>query len=83
MTLSDKQIAQSLMTFAMAQGPGIDFSPADVARGLSEDWRPLVPRICEISKSLPLRITRKHRLLSLLSDQIHLSLLPQTSDQSP
>ncbi|MEL7026561.1 MAG: DUF3253 domain-containing protein [Pseudomonadota bacterium] len=59
MTVSDDEIAQALMDLAYRRGQKKTFCPSEVARGLSEDWRPLMDEVRRVAASLPLQATQK------------------------
>ncbi|MEM9844318.1 MAG: DUF3253 domain-containing protein [Pseudomonadota bacterium] len=58
-TPSDDDIAQALMTLAEARVADKSFCPSEVARHLSEDWRPLMGRVRKVALDLPLMATQK------------------------
>ena len=55
---SDAQIADALMDLAHRRSGGKTFCPSEVARLLTDDWRPLMPRIRALTATLPLRATQ-------------------------
>jgi len=55
---SDATIAAALMELALQRGPGKTFCPSEVARGLSDDWRPLMPEVRRVAATLPLKATQ-------------------------
>ncbi|MFW2588009.1 DUF3253 domain-containing protein [Sagittula sp. SSi028] len=57
---SDTEITAALMRLAGARAPKT-FCPSEVARALSDDWRPLMPRVRVLSTSLSLVATQKGR----------------------
>jgi len=57
----DDEIAAALMALAHARGTDKTFCPSEVARRLSDDWRPLMPRVRAVAAGLPLRATQKGR----------------------
>lgn len=59
MTPSDKAIADVLLDLAHQRGVGKTFCPSEAARHLSDDWRPLMPKIRYVAASLPLMATQK------------------------
>ena len=59
MSVSDTEIAATLMALAKARGPSRSFCPSEAARALCDDWRPLMPRIRAVAATLPLRATQK------------------------
>ena len=60
-TPSDDVIGAALMAMAQARGTGKSFCPSEVARALSDDWRPLMPRIRQVAATLPLMATQRGR----------------------
>lgn len=56
---TDDDIAVALLNLAALRGPDTTFCPSEVARGLAEDWRPLMPRVREIAAGLPLVATQR------------------------
>ena len=58
---SDDQIASALMELARARGPKNSLCPSEVARALSEDWRPLMPEGRRVAAGLPLVATQGGR----------------------
>ncbi len=59
MDTRDQDIAAVLMALAEQRGPDKSFCPSEAARRLSDDWRPLMPRIRDIAARLPLLATQK------------------------
>lgn len=48
----DKEIRHALLELAAARGDGATFCPSEVARKLSDDWRPLMPKVREVAAEL-------------------------------
>lgn len=46
------RIREVLMQIARARGDGCTFCPSEVARRLSDDWRPLMPCVREVAAEL-------------------------------
>ena len=63
----DARIAETLMRLAEARGPDRTFCPSEVARALSDDWRPLMPDIRRVAASLPLLATQNGKPVDLLA----------------
>jgi hypothetical protein len=61
MSATDHDIADTLMVLAQARGPDKSFCPSEVARRLSDDWRPLMPRVRRVAAGLPLLATQGGR----------------------
>lgn len=61
MTPTDDDIAACLMAMARARGAEKSLCPSEVARCLSSDWRPLMPRVRAVAATLPLLATQKGR----------------------
>ncbi len=63
---SDKTIAQAICDLAHRRGVGKTFCPSEVARGMAEDWRPLMPRVRRVAGELAAKgliaITQKGRV---------------------
>ncbi|MEY8841383.1 DUF3253 domain-containing protein [Cribrihabitans sp. XS_ASV171] len=51
-TPSDKAIAQAICDLAHRRGVGKTFCPSEVARSLSEEWRPLMSRVRMVAAAL-------------------------------
>lgn len=51
---SDADIAQAILTLAQQRGHEASFCPSEVARRMTQDWRPLMPRIRAIAATLPI-----------------------------
>lgn len=51
-TPSDNTIRAALLALAQARGAGKSFCPSEVARTLSDDWRPLMPAIRAVASVL-------------------------------
>ena len=49
---SDAEIAEAVLAMARARAPS-SLCPSEVARGLAEDWRPLMTRVRDVAASLP------------------------------
>ncbi len=58
MSVDDGRIADALIAMARTRGPRKTFCPSEVARALSEEWRPLMARIRTIAADLPLVATQ-------------------------
>ena len=54
----DDAIAHALLRLARDRAPR-SFCPSEVARALSGDWRPLMPRVRAMAATLPLTATQK------------------------
>ena len=50
--LSDERIAAILLAQVAARGAGRSICPSEVARALTPDWRPLMPRVHEVARGL-------------------------------
>ncbi|WP_371154922.1 DUF3253 domain-containing protein [Jannaschia sp. 2305UL9-9] len=48
----DDQIADAILTLAAERAPAT-LCPSEVARALTDDWRPLMPRIRAVAAGLP------------------------------
>jgi len=59
MTPSDEDIADVLLDLAHQRGVGKTFCPSEAARQLSDDWRPLMPKVRRVAATLPLMATQK------------------------
>ena len=60
MGLSDQDIAAAIVDLARHRGAEKTVCPSDVARALAEEWRPLMPEIRRIAKTLPqIRATQR------------------------
>ena len=57
--IPDQAIADALMDLAHRRGTGASFCPSEAARALSDDWRPLMPRVRRVASGLPLVATQK------------------------
>ena len=57
--LTEADIADALMDLAHRRGADKSFCPSEVARGLSPDWRSLMPMIRHIAATLPLKATQR------------------------
>ncbi|GAB5448164.1 DUF3253 domain-containing protein [Gymnodinialimonas sp.] len=57
--VEDRDIAAALLDLAARRGAGKSFCPSEVARGLSDDWRPLMPRVRAVAAGLPLVATQR------------------------
>jgi hypothetical protein len=55
---SDKAIAAMLMALADARGQAT-FCPSEAARGLADDWRPLMADVRRVAAALPLVATQR------------------------
>ncbi|PWR04417.1 DUF3253 domain-containing protein [Meridianimarinicoccus roseus] len=49
---SDSDIAGVLTDLAHRRGAGASFCPSEAARALSQDWRPLMPRVRAVAAGL-------------------------------
>ena len=60
---SDKDIAAAILERVAVRGAGKSICPSEVARGLSEDWRDLMPDVRRVagvlSRDGQVRITQK------------------------
>ena len=45
-------IRAKLLDLAARRSEGATFCPSEAARGLSKDWRPLMPRVREVAAAL-------------------------------
>lgn len=59
MTPSDNEIADILLDLAHQRGVGKTFCPSEAARRLSDDWRPLMPKVRRVAAQLDLQATQK------------------------
>ncbi|MFQ6549611.1 DUF3253 domain-containing protein [Aestuariibius sp. 2305UL40-4] len=50
--MTDDDIAHAIQALAEARGPGKTFCPSEVARRLSDDWRPLMDDIRRIAAAM-------------------------------
>ena len=50
---SDKAIHEKLTALATARGPSKTFCPSEVARALSDDWRPLMDQVRRVAAANP------------------------------
>ncbi|MES2596862.1 MAG: DUF3253 domain-containing protein [Verrucomicrobiota bacterium] len=48
----EKDIRHALLQLAAARGKDATFCPSEVARKLSDDWRPLMPKVREVAAEL-------------------------------
>lgn len=55
----DDAIAAVLMDLAHQRGADKSFCPSEAARALSDNWRPLMPRVRDVAAGLPLQATQK------------------------
>ncbi|MEM6609366.1 MAG: DUF3253 domain-containing protein [Pseudomonadota bacterium] len=62
----DPEIERALLAMAESRGTK-SFCPSEVARALTEDWRPLMPDIRRVACSLPLLATQKGEEVDLAS----------------
>ena len=62
---SDDAIAVELMRLARLRGADKSFCPSEVARALSEDWRPLMPHVRRVAADLPLIATQRGAAVDL------------------
>lgn len=57
--MTDEQIRTAILDLALRRGRGKSFCPSEVARGLAEDWRPLMPEIRRMAATMEdIRATR-------------------------
>ncbi|MEL6595393.1 MAG: DUF3253 domain-containing protein [Pseudomonadota bacterium] len=60
---SDSDIAAAILDRVAARGAGKSICPSEVARGLSEDWRDLMPEVRRVagvlSRDGQVRVTQK------------------------
>lgn len=57
--MTDEQIRTAILDLALRLGRGKSFCPSEVARGLAEDWRPLMPEIRRMAATMEdIRATR-------------------------
>lgn len=63
MTPSDNAIADVLLDLAHQRGVGKTFCPSEAARRLSDDWRPLMPKVRRVAARLDLQATQKGALV--------------------
>nr|WP_025311944.1 DUF3253 domain-containing protein [Roseibacterium elongatum] len=52
-------MAVELMRLARLRGADKTFCPSEVARELSADWRPLMPKVRRVAAGLPLIATQR------------------------
>lgn len=52
--LSDERIAETLLALVARRAPGRSICPSEVARALTPDWRPLMPRVRDVARQLAL-----------------------------
>lgn len=57
--VTDDEIAVALLEMAALRGTGKTFCPSEVARGVAQDWRPLMPRVRQVAAGLPLIATQR------------------------
>ncbi|WP_036271680.1 DUF3253 domain-containing protein [Methyloversatilis discipulorum] len=57
--LSDERIAETLLVLVAGRAPGRSICPSEVARALTPDWRPLMPRVRDVAR----RLARKGRVV--------------------
>lgn len=57
--MTDAEIADALMTLARERGIDRTFCPSEVARQLSDDWRPLMTEVRLVAGTLPLTATQR------------------------
>ena len=57
--MDDNTIAHAILDLAYRRGLGKTFCPSEVARALSQDWRPLMPRVRAVAATLPIVATQK------------------------
>jgi hypothetical protein len=50
--ITNDTICAKLLDLAARRGEGATFCPSEAARGLSKDWRPLMPRVREVAALL-------------------------------
>lgn len=50
--MTDEQIRTAILDLALRRGRGKSFCPSEVARGLAEDWRPLMPEIRRMAATM-------------------------------
>jgi hypothetical protein len=50
--LSDGRIAETLLALVARRAPGRSICPSEIARVLSPDWRPLMPRVRDVARQL-------------------------------
>lgn len=50
--IDEHAIRQALLALAAARGDGRSFCPSEVARALSDTWRPLMPEIRRVAAAL-------------------------------
>ncbi len=50
--ITDAHVEKSLKDFAARRSEGATFCPSEVARDLSDEWRPLMPRVREVAAAL-------------------------------
>lgn len=58
---TDADIATVMTRFAEARDPGRSFCPSEVARALSDDWRPLMPDVRRVARDIGLQATQSGR----------------------
>jgi len=57
--IADAAIADAILDLAHRRGIGKTFCPSEVARALSTDWRPLMPKVRAVAATLPIFATQK------------------------
>lgn len=50
--MDDDTIRDAILTLAHQRGTAASFCPSDIARRLTADWRPLMPRVRQVAGSL-------------------------------
>ena len=59
----ESEVADAILTLAHERGAGRTLCPSEVARRLSEDWRPLMDEVRRVAAGLAedgrIRVTRK------------------------
>jgi len=50
---SDNSVRDKLTALAIARGPSKTFCPSEVARDLSDDWRPLMDQVRQVAAGHP------------------------------
>jgi len=58
--VSDERIEEAILEALAARAPGRTVCPSEPARSLSDDWRPLMPRV----RAVAARLAREGRLVA-------------------
>jgi len=51
--MTDDEIKAALLDLALKRAPDKSFCPSEIARAMSDDWRPLMPRIRSVAAKMP------------------------------